>query len=281
MRLNVLGEIVGSVVNLFASKLIARTDVKAVQHADGSYAPDRTPWTRADLEAHVAGTKTFGHYLIASDDTCKIFCLDIDLRHTRGPEGAKVPDGFLPISGLGEGEVIEDFVPDDPRKAWANRADPRRPYLKYSMRLAGAMFAERVHSELEIPVAVAYSGSKGIHVYGLLHTRLPAADAREGAMIVLDSMGMWQTERGDSVFGLKDKVPDNPLVNFTVEVYPKQGSLQGKDLGNLLRLPLGRNLKSSDPTFFMDLTSSLADMRPVDPEWALTTTDPWKRPDEV
>jgi hypothetical protein len=272
---------VGSLEDLFARKLIARTDVKAEQHADGSYTPIRSPWGRSDLQAHLAGTRTFGHYLLAPDDTCKIFCLDIDLRGVRKSGQGTAPDGFLPISGLGEGEVTADFVPDDPRKAWANRADPRRPYIKYSMRLAGAMFAERVFSELEIPVAVAYSGSKGIHVYGLLHQRLPAAEAREGAMIVLDSMGMWTPERGDSVFGLKNRDPENPLVNFTVEVYPKQGSLQGKDLGNLLRLPLGKNLKSQDPTFFMDLTSSLADMRPVDPEWALTTTDPWKRPDEA
>jgi hypothetical protein len=63
-------------------------------------------------------------------------------------------------------------------------------------------------------------------------------------------------------------------------VYPKQASLAGKDLGNLLRLPLGRNNKSKDPTFFMDMTAPLAEMRPVDPEWALTTTSPWKRPGE-
>lgn len=234
----------------------------------------------ADLQAHLAGQRTFGHYLLNTDDTCKLFCLDVDLRSVRKHGDDEVPDGFLPLSGLEPGDVYEDFTPDDPRKAWANRADPRRPYLKYSMHLAGAMLAERVWHELGIQVAVAYSGSKGIHVYGLFNTTIPAADAREGAMIVLESMGIWSLERGDSVFGLSKKTPDNPLTNFTVEVYPKQASLQGKDLGNLLRLPLGRNTKSADPTFFMDLTSALAELRPVDPEWALTTDNPWKRPGE-
>jgi hypothetical protein len=269
-----------NLANLFASKLIARTDVKAVQHANGSYTPDRTPWTRPELEAHLRGERTFGHYVLAPDDTCKIFCLDVDLRGVKKIADTELPDGWLPLSGLGEGEVYEDFVADDPRKVWANRADPRRSYLKYSMRLAGAMFAERIFTELEIPVAVAYSGSKGIHVYGLFGHKMSAADAREAAMIVMDSMGIWTHYRGDSVFELKEREKDNPLSNFTVEIYPKQPSLQGKDLGNLLRLPLGRNCKSADPTFFMDLTSSLAEMRPVDPEWALTTTNPWKRPDE-
>jgi hypothetical protein len=271
---------VTSLTDLFASKLIARTDVKAIQHRDGSYEPDRTPWRRSDLEAHIAGTRTFGHYVIAPDDTCKIFCLDVDLRANRKIGDQEVTDGWLPISGLGEGEVYEDFLPASPRQVWSNRADPRRGYLKYSMRLAAAMFAERIWTELKIPVAVAYSGSKGIHVYGLVGKGTPASDAREGAMIVMDSMGIWTPYRGDSVFELKDRTADNELSNFTVEVYPKQSSLQGKDLGNLLRLPLGRNCKSTDPTFFMDLTSALVDMRPVDPEWALTTTNPWLRPGE-
>ncbi len=269
-----------ALADLFASKLIARTDVKAAQHSDGAYSPVRAPWERRDLEAHIAGERTWGHYLLAPDDTCKIFCLDVDLRSVRKQGDVEVPDGYLPLAGLAEGEVVTDFTSDNPRAAWANRADPRRGYLKYSMHLAGAMLAERVHAELDIPVAVAYSGSKGIHVYGLFNTRLPAADARDGAQIVLDSMGIWSLERGDSVYGLKDKTADNPLVNFTIEVYPKQPSLKGKDLGNLLRLPLGRNCKSPDPTFFMDLTSSLAEMRPVDPVWALTTTNPWKKPGE-
>jgi hypothetical protein len=271
---------VTSLANLFAQKLIARTDVKAIQHADGSYHPERSPWTRSDLDSHIRGDRTFGHYLLNTDDTCKIFCLDIDLRAAKKIHDTELPDGWLPTQGLGAGEVPTDFTAANPREVWSNRADPRRSYIKYAMRLAGAMFAERVWTELQIPVAVAYSGSKGIHVYGLFNTRLPAADAREGAMIVLDSMGIWKPERGDSIFGLVDRAMDNPLSNFTVEVYPKQPSLQGKDLGNLLRLPLGKNTKSPDPTFFMDLSSSLAEMRPVDPEWALTTTDPWKRVSE-
>jgi len=45
-----------------------------------------------------------------------------------------------------------------------------------------------------------------------------------------------------------------------------------------MRIPLGKNLKSTDPTFFIDMTSPLADMVPVDPAWALTTDNPWKRP---
>jgi hypothetical protein len=272
-------------VRLFASKLIARPDVKAIQNADGSYMPTRgrdganIGFKAADIAAHLAGTQTYGHYLLNTDDTTKLFCFDLDLRGTKLIDGVETLDGCLPTLGLEPGGVASAFQPGNPRVVWANRKDPRRNYLKYCMRVCGHMLAERIFSELDIPVAVAYSGSKGIHVYGLTG-RIPAADAREGAQIVLDSMGIFELERGDSLYRVAGGENDNPFRNFTVEVYPKQSSLKDKDLGNLLRLPLGRNTKSKDPTFFVDMTSALVDLKPVDPVWALTTTNPWKRAGE-
>jgi hypothetical protein len=259
-----------ALAKLFASRFIARPDIKAVQHSDGSYAPTRgAGWKAADIDAHIAGAATYGHYLLNTDDTVKLFCFDVDLRQ----------DGHLPSTGLGEGEAVADFTPADPRAVWADRKDVRRNYLKYSMRMVAHVLAERIQSELGIDVAAAYSGSKGVHVYGMTG-KISAADARDGAMIVIDSLAMFEPERGDSLFRCKDTDVENPFTNFSIEVYPKQSSLAGKDLGNLLRLPLGRNNKSKDPTFFMDMTAPLAEMRPVDPEWALTTDSPWKRPGE-
>ncbi len=265
---------------LFASKFIARPDLKAQQHADGSYTPLRgSKFKASDIDAHIAGEVTYGHYLLNTDDTTKLFCFDLDLRGTKLVDGVEVPDGMLPSLGLNPGDVYGGFSPANPRQVWANRRDPRRNYLKFCMRLCGHMLAERIFSELDIPVAVAYSGSKGIHVYGLTG-RVPASDARDGAQIVLDSMGLFELERGDSMYRTKSDDVEDPFHNFSLEVYPKQGSLEGKDLGNLLRLPLGKNTKSKDPTFFVDMTSALADLKPVDPIWALTTTNPWKRQGE-
>lgn len=276
-------------VRLFASKLISRPDVKARQHDNGSYMPVREdprdtssaaiPWKAADIQAHLSGSATYGHYLLNTDDTTKLFCFDLDLRSTRMQDGAEVPDGYLPSEGLEAGDVPAAFTNANPRAVWADRKDQRRNYLKYCMRLCGHMLAERIYSELKIPVAVAYSGSKGLHVYGLTG-RIPAADARDGAQIVLDSMGIFELERGDSVYRTTDPHADHPFQNFTIEVYPKQASLEGKDLGNLLRLPLGRNRKSKDPTFFVDMTSPLSELRPCDAQWALTTANPWKRAGE-
>ena len=270
-------------------KFIARRDVKAVQHTDGSYAPTREypdprnrenftniGWKRSDIEAHLAGEKTFGHYLLDTDDTVKLFCIDVDLRES----GTCSLDWNIP-----DAEAIVHSDDIKLREAWKDRRSQHRPFLKYSMRYVAHIIGHAIWSELEIPFAVAYSGNKGFHVYGFTG-RVPAADAREGALIALDSTGLFKLERGDSIYKYAGDI--NPtsdgdecaLAAFSYEVYPKQTSLAGKDLGNLLRLPLGRNQKSKDPTFFMDMTSALVDMVPIDPIFALTTDNPWKRPGE-
>ena len=65
--------------NLIAKKFISRKDVKAVQTSDGNYRPINTPWARNDLADHLAGTTTYGHYLLGQDDTCKLIAFDVDI----------------------------------------------------------------------------------------------------------------------------------------------------------------------------------------------------------
>ncbi len=137
-----------------------------------------------------------------------------------------------------------------------------------------SLIARAVVSELQLPCAVAYSGGKGVHVYAFTGL-ISAAEAREGAQIVLDSIGNFHASRGTNFYKWNDEDPVAGYPNLSIEVFPKQDTLSGKDLGNLMRLPLGRNLKSSDPTFFLDMRSPMAEMRPVDPIWALTALDPW------
>jgi hypothetical protein len=149
--------------------------------------------------------------------------------------------------------------------------------MKLQFKQMAHMLMRAIHEELELPCAAAYSGGKGVHVYAFTG-KIPAVEAREGAQIVLDSLDCFKATRGTNFFKHKDEDPESGFPNLSIEVFPKQGSLDGKDLGNLMRLPLGRNLKSKDPTFFIDMTSPLGQMVPADPVWALTTSDPWKRP---
>lgn len=278
-----------ALAKLLAKKYIARPDIRAVQHADGSYEPQRPSkdpqrpnryreqlqFDMESLLAHLRGSQTYGHYMVASDDTVKLFAFDLDL------VAKPVP---MPRAQTHE-SVFTDFEDKDPREHWmSRRPGPGRNFLKYQMRCAAEQLAVTVFRELEIPVAVSYSGSKGLHVYGFTGPTT-AQNAREAMRIVLDSMkesnpiGYWDLSRGKNVYSYqpRDSNTDRTLQVLTLETYPKQDSLENKDLGNLMRLPLGKHLRSpKDPTFFVDLRAPLTELAPMDPVEALTTTDPWR-----
>lgn len=266
------------VANLLAKTFIARTDVKAIQFS-GGYMPHvenskeenspRIPWSREALNDHLAGKRSYGHYMLNQDSECKLFAFDIDLNTI----------GQLPDTGYPEDPV---FIEANLRTAWLDRANPGRYWMKLQFKLLANKLAKAIFEELEIPCAVAYSGSKGIHVYGLTGL-ISGHEARQGAQIVLDSIGEFELVRGSHLYKHKDASPLDGYPNLSIEVFPKQDSLDGKDLGNLLRLPLGRNLKNpKDPTFFIDMTTAIAEMKPVDPAYALSVgaLNPWRRESE-
>lgn len=262
---------------LYAKRFIQRRDVKAVQFSSGGYSPDRElkhPGQHAPLGfkmdhlfAHLDGRATYGHYLLDTDDMTRLFAFDIDLQKT----GFYVPtipwDGVepeaeweakqLPIA-LGDPNDAKD---NSLRTAWLDRAHPARGWLKYQMGMLARRFCATIQTQLGIGCAAAYSGNKGIHVYGFTGP-MPARQVRDAALLVLDIMDEWQPIRGNSIYGHKLADPNLGYQNFSIEVFPKQESLQGKDLGNLMRLPLGRNLKSPDPTFFMDLNCAPGILQP-------------------
>lgn len=206
------------------------------------------------------------------DDNVKLFAFDIDLNENADSDKMYPFQGYYTPLEDDLGSIYEF----DPRHAWMDRANPSRPVMKYQFKTLATKLMARITEELEISCAAAYSGGKGIHVYGFTGL-IPAADAREGAAMVLESLGGWEPLRGDNFFRPTDwQSPTTDYRNFTIEIFPKQDSLAGKDLGNLMRLPLGRNLKNpKDPTFFIDMTSPMGRMVLIDPIHALTES-PWK-----
>jgi hypothetical protein len=261
---------------LIAQRFIQRRDVKAKQLQNGEYNPHtdtgkhdgaRIPWKMHHINDHLSSASTYGHYLLDQDSNCKLFAFDIDLEQT----------GSLPTAHWAYG--VDDplqvqFASANPREAWRDRRHPGRIWMKYQMRTLAERLAAVANKEMDLPVAVAYSGAKGLHVYCFTGP-IKAVDAREGAQLVLDTLGEFDLFKGQHFYRHKDQDPYTGFPNLSVEVYPKQGSLDGKDLGNLMRLPLGRNLKTTDPTFFLDLRTAPSELIPRDAEWSLTTDSPW------
>lgn len=236
-----------TLAGLISKTFIARPDVKAVQQKNGAYHPDRTKFTYGDLRAHLEGEVTLGHYLVSQDDKCKLFCYDIDLTKA---------GGWFTDAGL--------WVEGNPREEWS-RSGGSNEYLTTQLRCMAEGLALRIQRLADIPVAVAYSGCKGIHVYGLTGL-VPAAKARAVAKLVLDSWGCFYPSKGENFYRHVSIEPHLGYPSLEIEVYPKQDSLENKDLGNLLRLPLGINQKSQAPGFFLDMRTPYNVLRPAAPE---------------
>lgn len=248
---------------------VQRRDVYAVQHADGGYRPVHADLTVEMVEQHLAGVVTLGHYLLDADSLTRVICFDVDLE----PEGLwmRYPDfDHLPGGLTREQEdawtagQVRSF-PSRPRDDWRDRAHPGRAWYKQLLRTMGDALAYGMRSELGVDTLMTYSGSKGVHAYGLIGP-MPAAEARAGAALAMDTAGRvlggtFSPARGSNFY----KMVDGPTWagSVAVETFPKQDSLDGKKLGNLLRLPLGVNQKSPDPTFVVDERLALTRLEPV------------------
>lgn len=262
-----------TIAKLLAGKLIERRDVLALQYKDSKgvdmYSPHRTmptdgrlvtqrdnrdniPVSLGNLVEHVEGRKTFGHYLVTDENTVRMFAFDIDLINT--------PSRFGVLQD-------EPLVIEDPRALWAaGGKDPMTKHLGIQMREMSERLAMRVKELLEIPVTVHYSGNKGVHVSGLLDPGTPATDAREMMNLVLESMGPeWELYKGKNFWRCSQ------YDALHIETFPKQNEVRREDgLGNLLRLPLGMNVKSGKKSFFVDMNQPVTSWKQDDPILALT-----------
>jgi hypothetical protein len=259
-----------SIIDLMGKRFVARGDKHAEQNAKGAYAPVDHAFTRAELSAHLRGEKSFGHYLIGPDDDCvKLVAFDLDLRkelHT-----TEIASGVKPAMVGGE-EGNPPHVCDNPRAVLSDKSHRDYQDIVIQLRMLAFQLSHRLRAtaaEMEYPVTVAtaFSGSKGIHVYGWFDKRTKAdiavmvggvtlASFREQHLVFEPVRGS-STYRNDLAFGAVD-----------IEIYPKQGSLEGKTHGNLMRLPLGRNLKTGGRSFF------LRDLQFDGDEFEFVETDP-------
>ena len=263
---------------LFAKRFVQRRDVKAVQMVVRDkviYVPDSQMnypgvhgplgFRMDHLTNHIAGLYTYGHYLLDTDDNCRMFCFDIDLKaNDDNFTGYYIPmTPFDPETMTDEiWEAMNAPIPFDPRASWRDRAHASRQWTKMQFGDLARKLTSTIVRELDLPCAAAYSGNKGIHVYGFTGP-MPASDVRKAAKYILESTGDWELERGEHIYRYKVQDPFLGFPNINLELYPKQDTLESKDLGNLLRLPLGKNLKApDDPTFFLDLNTPVGVMAP-------------------
>ncbi len=80
---------------------------------------------------------------------------------------------------------------------------------------------------------VEFSGGKGFHFWFIFDRPIPAGDARK-----------WLNPIREALY--------RDLSAFSLEVFPKQESLKGKGMGNLVKLPLGVHRVTGKRSYFYD-----------------------------
>lgn len=255
-------------VRLLGTRFIQRRDVKAFQAEDGAWYPTREPMTMADFQAHFSGSKTMGHYLLDQDNNCKLFAFDLDLvKHNRDCTGGgcKGCESIL----LGDDGVQYSGIP---RNVWPNDEHPLGRQLTKDLRAMAEGLCWTIIDlfEMEFPVAIATSGNKGLHVYAFTGT-ISAEVARASALSVLKNFSsVLEPFRGDNFWRHKTE-----YLSLDIEVFPKQTSLDGKDLGNLMSLPLGVNQVTKRTKRFLTSKSSQDQLVEKDPVEVLSGDNPW------
>lgn len=275
---------------LIVKKFVQRRDKKAIQVADGGYRPKNEAWKMGDFNEHLAGVSTFGHYLCDQDSKVKLFAFDIDLAQTgtwvEWPDLSALPDDALRGADAEAWFAATTIVHESaPRTDWLDRRHPGREWYKLQLRSMAEVLSSAVRHELDIPVACAYSGNKGLHVYGFTG-EMDAASARAGALLAMETAANMWSERSEFkkvkahyIYENTSRTdPESNWENLTIEVYPKQDEINPDGFGNLMRLPLGRNLKNpKDPTFFLDQRAPHTMLVPhPDPVALLNGKSPWK-----
>lgn len=231
-------------------RFLQRRETKARQFRDGHYEPVHEPWTLADIQDHLAGRATWGHYLVDDSNLCRVAAFDIDLR----AKGEWRPDCDSPY--------IDCF----PRTIWTE-AQPLDVVIDFrmQMRCLAEGLALRLRRRTALEVAVAYSGSKGVHVYVFLPEPIPAVAARAVMAEALESFHCFERFRGEHLWRHVDAYRA-----LEIEVFPKQDEVAAGGLGNLMRLPLGVHQKSQQAGYFINLKTPYSELVADDPALALT-----------
>jgi hypothetical protein len=260
---------------------VQRHDVKAIQKSDlympvtttGKVGAPFVPWSLDDVTAHLTGQRSYGHYLVDKDGKSRVLAFDIDI----SKPNPQFPREFLWV-GIEPDGLYSNMEPRplNPREAWFHPQAPEtlRRFLRAQLMEAANLLSVIIVELLELPVAVSYSGNKGVHVYALTGP-MSADELREMGKGVMDYTEQFEPLRGKNFY---KAVSDDPYVGLgciDVEVFPKQGKV-GDGLGNLMRLPLGTHMKSGQPSYFLSLSGEVDEFKELDPMTALEG-DPWAK----
>lgn len=254
---------------LLGLRFIERRDVKAWQFKDGHYEPERTKITRSNVRAHLACERTMGHYLVSPDNRCRLFAFDIDLRKDAIWDDGDVECDYDIVNRkkVCVLDGVEKHWHWNPRLAWIDGTQETQQLLTTDLIRTADLLARKTHELTDLPVAVAYSGRKGVHVYAFTGS-IDASEAVGAAGAILEATGFTAT-RGQNFWQSSGK-----FSTLEIETFPKQDRIEGEGLGNLMRLPLGKHQATGERGYFLRIERGHV-WSPMDAFDALNGVLPW------
>lgn len=246
---------------LLAHRFFQRRDVVAIYARNPnvptgwSWQPNKRPLKGSDLIKHLRGEVALGTYLLDSEDRCRFYTLDLDLDKEGMSYVADVDTLKAQMERPVDAPIEMEWVECSPREVWKDLNSPLRPWLAMTMRMLAQGLAARIAHKQNLPVAIATSGGKGMHVHVFCGER-SAADARAKANAMLAS---WTSDDNMDLFIPKGsfswKHVSEVYSNITMEVFPKQDHVDKNGYGNLVRLPLGVHPVTGNRSYFIDTLS--------------------------
>jgi hypothetical protein len=238
-----------------ARKFIVRPDVLAeqcIKDGDVLWVPRKVPWTRSLMASHLRGEKVLGHCPVSLEYTCRVLTFDIQYMNF----------GLLPSLPMDDERSLDfsTWKESNPQEEWKNHKSPIAPWMTYNFRACASYLYNILKSEFNLESTVAYNG-KGLEVYGFFPKLTSTQTARQIGLTTLEaSGGLW--EEKDALYISKLQHPLKGTMDLTISILPEGAN-------DIIRVPLGKNLESPDPCFFVDMTAPLARLVPLDAKKAL------------
>jgi hypothetical protein len=183
------------------------------------YKPIKRAMNYLDMENHTNFKKTYGMYLITINEGCNCFVIDLDYSENR----------LLSLIDKYKNErkaekMIFNKIKEDAKKQYD------------------------IIKKMDLEVFIEFSGSKGYHIWGFFEEEIPLEFVKmlEEKMIII---------RDPLVVDEKSLKKDSTGKDYTdekYEFYPKQESMEELKLGSIIKIPLGKHIKTDMPCFFVD-----------------------------
>jgi len=246
--------------SLLGQLFISRRDAKAIYRPDHknvwhwTSVPEK--YTMGDFAEHLTGQHCLGTYLLAPDSTVSFLAFDLDLaKHSKYWKCYDI-EQILALEEQQYGFDLDVAEGDLESSLHVPTAEPHR-WARIVLLETVRLIERAVKKQWGMNSLTVITGG-GAHVLVPFAEPQLAADARNAGIGLLKEIGA--RKRNDMFFDF------GGLNELTIEVFPKQDTLDGKSLGNLIRLPFGWHHEAGIRTYSIDpeaATTPLWDFKKV------------------